>query len=114
MVTFSQVKSGVAKYIADEIIAKMNGWKQWVSGAAVALALTKADALFDAVKSNELISMLGVVREDGMIDIDLLRKAFKDQAEYSGPVSLDIPAIGKITLSSNDIDMIYRYIQEGG
>jgi hypothetical protein len=114
MVTFSQVKGGVTKYITDEIISKMESWKKWVTGAAVSLALTKADDLFDAVKSNELISMLGVVREDGMIDIDLLRHAFKTQAESSGPVSIDIPAIGKITLSSDDIDMIYRYIQEGG
>jgi hypothetical protein len=70
--------------------------------------------LFEALKSNAIISMLGVAKEDGMIDLDVLRKAFKEQAESSGPVSIDIPAIGKITLSSNDIDMIYRYIQEGG
>ena len=114
MVTFTQVKSGVAKYITDEIIAKMESWKKWVSGAAVSIALTKADALFDAAKSNELVSMLGVVRSDGMIDIDALRSAFKAQAESSGPIDIDIPAIGKITLSSDDIDMIYRYIKEGG
>jgi hypothetical protein len=114
MVTFAQVKSGISKYITEEIISKMDGWKQWVSGAAVAIALTKADALFEALKSNAIISMLGVAKEDGMIDLDVLRKAFKEQAESSGPVSIDIPAIGKITLSSNDIDMIYRYIQEEG
>jgi hypothetical protein len=114
MVTFAQVKSGMAKYITEEIISKMDGWKQWVSGAAVALTLTKADALFEVLKSNAIISVLGVVKEDGMIDLVVLRKAFKEQAESSGPVSIDIPAIGKITLSSNDIDMIYRYIQEGG
>ena len=114
MVTFAQVKSGMSKYIAEEIISKMDGWKLWVSGAAVALVLNKADSLFDSVKDNEFVSMLGIVRDDGMIDLESLRSAFKAQAEKSGAIAIDIPAIGTITIGSNDIDMIYRYIKDGG
>ena len=114
MVTFTQVKSGVAKYITDEIIAKMDGWKKWVSGAAVTMAMLKADTLFDALKHNEIVTMLGIIRSDGMIDIDTMRNAFKAQADTTGPITIEIPAIGNLTLSSEDIDMLYRYIKEGG
>ena len=114
MVTFTQVKTGVAKYITDEIVSKMDSWKKWVFGAGVSVAIARSDEIFAALRNNEFVKMLGVVDENGMIDIDAVYRAFKEQAESSSPISIDIPAIGKITLSAGDVDMLYQYIKQGG
>lgn len=112
MVTFMQVKQGLGGYITHEIIAKMAGWQQWVAGAFVALVMSKADQIFEQFKNNPAILMLGVISENGEIDIDALHGAFRQQAKE--PVRIDLPMIGSITLSAADIDSIYQYIKQGG
>lgn len=114
MVSMIQVKQGLSAYITQEIIAKMGGWQQWVAGAFVAVAMQRADQIFEKLSKNAVVEALGIVREDGMIDIDTLYGAFKQQASQSGPVAIELPMIGTVTLSAGDIDMIYDHVKRGG
>lgn len=114
MVSISQVKQGVSEYITNEIIAKMTGWQKWVAGAFASMAIVRSDQLFDSLKENSIVSMLGVISDDGMIDIDAIHEAFAHEADVAGPIQINIPGIGSIKLSRADVDMLHRYIKQGG
>jgi hypothetical protein len=114
MVTLEQFKNGVARYIDMEILSKIGGWQKWVAGAFASMAVQKADVIFDSLKSHPFVSMMGIVSEDGMIDIEALHGAFRRQAEQCGAVDIELPMMGCIRLSHDDIDSVYRYIKQGG
>lgn len=110
MVTLNQVKAGAAAYIEQEIIAKIGGWQKWVAGAAVSMALNRADTIFEALRQNPAVQLLGIIDDSGEIDIDALYSEFKKQAQH-GPISFDVPMIGKLTLNESDVDKIYNSIK---
>jgi hypothetical protein len=110
MATLAQVKAGAAAYIEQEIIAKIGGWQKWVAGAAVSMALNRADSIFEALRQNPAVQILGIVDGDGNIDVDALYAEFKRQAQR-GAVSFDVPMIGKLTLNESDVDKIYQSIK---
>ena len=110
MATLAQVKAGAAAYIEQEIISKIGGWQKWVAGAAVSMALNRADGIFDTLKDNPAIKLLGIIDDSGNIDIEALYAEFKRQAQR-GPISFDVPMIGKLTLNESDVDKIYANIK---
>lgn len=110
MATLAQVKTGAAAYIEQEIISKIGGWQKWVAGAAVSMALNRADAIFEALRQNPAVQLLGIVDGDGNIDLDALYAEFKKQAQR-GSVAFDVPMIGKLTLNESDVDKIYNSIK---
>lgn len=110
MATLAQVKTGAAAYIEQEIIAKIGGWQKWVAGAAVSMALNRADAIFEALRQNPAVKLLGIIDDSGEIGIDALYSEFKKQAQR-GPISFDVPMIGKLTLNESDVDKIYQSIK---
>lgn len=110
MATLAQVKAGAAAYIEQEIISKIGGWQKWVAGAAVSMALNRADAIFETLRQNPAVQLLGIIDGDGNIDVDTLYTEFKKQAQR-GPISFDVPMIGKLTLNEGDVDKIYQSIK---
>lgn len=112
MATLAQVKTGAATYIESEIISKIGGWQKWVAGAAVSMALNRADAIYETLRQNPAVGMLGIIDDSGNIDIDTLYAEFKRQAQR-GPISFDVPMIGKLTLNESDVDKIYQSIKGG-
>lgn len=110
MVTISQVQLGFTKYVDDEIIGKISGLEKWIIGAYVGLAARKSVELFNQLKDNPAVKMLGVIDEDDLIDIDLLYEEFKNQAKEHGAVTFNVPIIGALTLNSSDIDKLYNCI----
>lgn len=112
MVTFQQVQAGITKYLDNEIVDQISGWQKWVVGAVSSIALTNSESIFDNLKSNKLIVMLGIIDVEDMVDIDVLHTEFKRQAKESGAITFNIPMIGTLTLNEGDVDKIYQYIKE--
>ena len=114
MVSLDQFKNGVGGYIDAEILTKIGGWQKWVAGAFASMAIQRAEEIFDSLRNHPFVSMMGIISEDGMIDIEELHSAFKLQAERCGAVDIELPLMGCIRLTHDDIDCLYRHIKQGG
>lgn len=111
MVSLMQIQNGVAKYLDEEFINKLDGWQKWVFGAFSTMALLRIDELFLKVKNNEFVKLLNVIDEYDYIDLESLFEQFSKQAQ-KGAITFSLPMIGKVTLNSVDVEKIYRYIKE--
>ena len=109
MATVTQIQNGLAKYIDEEVMAAMPGWQKWVFGAGASIALNNLPATIERVKNAEVVKMLGVIDAQGDIDMAKIYQGVKKQSA-KGPVTFEIPAMGKLTLNDADVDKIYRYI----
>lgn len=112
MVNIEQVKNGVAKYVDNEFVAKMNGIKRWVVGGVAGIAILRAENIFRHLKHNAFVEMLDVIDENDMIDIDVIYNSFLNQAR-KGEAVIDLPAVGPTTFNEHDIEALYRYIIGG-
>lgn len=111
MYSYSQVINGVAKYVDTEIVNNITGWQKWVVGGAVGMALNNSAEIFNQVKQNEIVKMLGIIDHNDRIDVDKLYAELKKQAQKSS-VTFNAPLVGMITFTERDIDMLYNYITE--
>lgn len=111
MVRIQSIQNGTLKFIDNELLPKMQGWKKWTFGAAASLWLTNLPNVFQKIKENSFVGSLGIIDESGMINIEKLYAEFYKQAERT-PVTFDIPVIGQITLDKTDVEKLYAYIKE--
>lgn len=108
MVDFDKVMRGIEHYLDQEILSKM-GWQKWVIGTAAELYVMNAREIYNSLKENDLVKMLGIIKDD-MIDLDMMHDSLRKQAA-KGPVSLDLPlGMGKLTLNERDVDLLYQHI----
>lgn len=110
MYSYNQVINGIAKYIDNEILAKINDWRKWVFGGAVGLFLSKGTDTFNNLKNNDFIKMLDIIDKDDMINIDKIYDELKKQAKKSS-VTFNAPLFGAITLNEKDVDVLYEIIR---
>jgi len=109
MVNYAQVQQGFAQFLDNEIVSHLTGWQRWTLGALGGMAIARTTNLFGELKKNPIVAMLGVIRDDDMIDIDALYREFKRQAQMS-PATFAVPGIGTLTLREEDVDKLYSYI----
>lgn len=110
MVELNQVKAGLEAYINEEIIAKLPGWKKWVFGAGASMFLANAEKTVQSLAENKMVKMLGIIAPDGKLDIETAYREISKQAETTGPITIDIPAIGALKFAKSDIDRLYQLI----
>lgn len=113
MVTIKQVEQGLARFLDTELMTKLPdvGWQKVLTGTAAGLIIKRMDNIFDSLKKNELIKAMGIVTDNDMIDIDVLWSEFKSNMPDTG-LQVEIPMLGKITLSKADIDKLYALITQ--
>ena len=111
MYNVNQVISGLAKFIDTEIVSKITGWQKWIIGAGLGLSLEKATNIFNSLKSNEMIKALDIIDKNDKINVDVLYKHIKNQAQ-KGAITFDLPFVGVMTLNEYDIDKLYNCIRD--
>lgn len=112
MYEYNKVINGIAKYIDSEIVDKITGWKKWVVGSGVGIALSNSSNIFNQIKDNDFVKMLNIIDKDNKIDVDKIYKEMKKQAR-KGAVTFDVPMIGAITLNEQDVEKMYEFIKNG-
>ena len=112
MVTLAQVQAGVEKYLETEILSKIPDWRKWVLGAGASRMLSRSTEIFNQLKTNPVVSAMGIIDENDQIDIDAVYREFSAQAQR-GAITFDVPLVGPLTLGAGDVDQLYRYITGG-
>lgn len=110
MVSYSQVVNGISKFIDQEIINKIQGWQKWVLGTGAGIMLSKSGEIFTQLKENSLVKILGLIDKNNMVDVDTIYSELRKQAE-KGAIVADIPMLGKITLTKDDVEKLYTCIK---
>lgn len=110
MYDYNKVINGIAKYIDTEIVDKIIGWKKWVVGSGLGLALSNSTNVFNQLKNNEFVKMLNIIDKDNKIDVDKIYKELKKQAKKSS-ITFELPMVGSITLNDQDIEKLYELIK---
>ena len=113
MYEYSRVLNGVAKYIDIEIIEKIPGWKRWVFGSGVGIALSNMTDIFNQLKTNEYVKLLNIIDKDDRINVDKIYEEMKKQANKSA-ITFNVPMLGALTLNENDVDKMYEFIKKEG
>lgn len=109
MVTYEQVINGLTKFIDNEIISQLSGNQKILLGIGAGVALRKGENLYNGLKNNSMIKMLGIINED-KIDIETLYEEAKKQATKE-VIRVEIPMIGILKLNEEDIEKLYGYIK---
>ena len=109
MYSYERVLNGLTKYIDDEIVNKLPGWKKWVVGSGLGMMLSNADEIFRQIKDNEFVKMLNLVDEQGRINVEEIYKELKKQAQKSS-ASIELPMVGAFVLNDQDVDKLYHLI----
>lgn len=112
MYTSAQVLNGITNYAEKEIIAKLPTAGKWIIGAGIGMAMQNIQKIITDLGKNETVKMLGVVDENGNIDVDSVTQHLKESAKKYGKMRVQIPILGEMTFSDEDIEMVKKYIEE--
>lgn len=111
MVTIDQAMRGVAQYADNEIIPHLPTGKGIGAGIALALIMDGGKSRILALKDHPAVQMMGIMDEDGNIDLDRLYNAARPRFDGQ-KLPVTVPIIGELRFDVGDLDKLYKYIQE--
>lgn len=110
MATTEQIRAGIGNYIQTRLMPRMDGKRQFLLGTVCGLCMSRMDALLAQAAQNPTVRALGVVRENGEIDMDALHSAACAQMQAQGKVTMEIPFMGTFTFDENDLRELRQMI----
>lgn len=113
MVTKDQIVNGLVQYIDNEIMPYLSTSGKWVLGSAVTLSLQNVDEIYRYICNTPYFKMIKVVDNNGLIDFCKLCNALKDNASKYGKLQKQIPLIGTLTFSDQDVEKLRQYVDGG-
>lgn len=111
MVKASAISKGMVNFVDSELLPKIPGLQKWIVGTVAGIVGKKADAIIENLSQNPLMKTLGIVDDNGNIDIEVIYNELSKQASKS-PAVLSIPMVGDIKLYADDVESLYRHIME--
>lgn len=114
MVHKSSLIPGISRFIDENVLAHYpaTSMKRIIMAGAVSLYLKQNEGIVDTLTSNPLFTGFGVIQDNGMINIDLIRDTLKTEISKAGFMRLTIPMVGDIDFTTDDVDALYRFIVE--
>ena len=109
-VTKEQVASGLIRYVDSYVIPVLPTSGKWVVGTA--LALVDVNNLYASLEQNAFVKSLDVLH-DGLLNVDRLAQAAKLSAEKYGNLQIQVPLVGSMTFTKDDIDKLKNCICGG-
>ena len=109
-VTIDQAMRGAMRYADNEVIPHLPGGKGIGAGIALALIMDGGKAQLLKLRENPAVKMMQIFDEAGNIDLDKLYNAARPR--FENKLTVSVPLLGDMRFDQNDIDKLYRYIQE--
>lgn len=109
MAGIAQVKQGILSYAETHVMPKMDSKGQFLLGMGLGAAMRKADALL----GNELLVAAGYVN-GSEVDIDALYSDAVSQMKRQGSLVWDVPLLGRMTFTEQDLRDLRQSILNGG
>lgn len=115
MVSVNQIEQGIASFLDTEFMPNLpqNGIQKVMAGTAISLIIKRSGNIVREFTNNSFVKMLGIMDEEGNMDIDILRSELKANMPETGVV-MDLPMIGTLTFHKGDVDTLYNHIIRGG
>lgn len=110
MATTEQIKTGIGSYIQTRLMPRLDGKRQFLLGTVYGLCMNKMDALIAQAAQNPMARTLGIVRENGEIDVDALHSAACAQMQEQGKLTIEIPFMGTFAFDENDLRELWQMI----
>lgn len=112
MVTKTELLNAISLFIDNDMLPKAEGNYKIILRAAKVAMQYKPDLVFERIKNNSLVSMLGVIDEQDNVDADMLAKMLTE-GFGSDELSFSFAFFGKeytMHFSAADIQTIKRYL----
>lgn len=111
MNTSEEIVNGLMRYADREVIPKLGTGGKWVVGAAIGMAGNKISEIARNLSTNSLAKAVGAVNEDGLFDVDKLTESLQNSANRYGNLSLNVPMLGTMTFTADDVNKVGKYIK---
>lgn len=110
-ITFENMELGLTRYLDQELKNQYaeDSVQRVVIGIGISLLLKQKLQEAKAMLESDLMKNSGIVDEDGMINVDLLRDTIKSEMTESG-IRYENKLLGTITFHKEDVDTIYKYM----
>jgi hypothetical protein len=107
MVHKSNIIPGLSSFIDSSILSQYapTSMKRIIGAGAAALFLRNNERKIDTI-----ISTLGIVNSDNMVNIELARDILKSEISKAGFMRIGFPVIGDVDFTSDDVDELYKNI----
>lgn len=112
MATMKQVKTGLVRFVDNDILPHLPTGKKVALGIYVALAANNLEAKAMQYINHPAVSVLEVVDSNRNVDIDKVYQAAVPMFNAGQKVPIQIPMIGEYMMDMSDVEKIYRYIKE--
>lgn len=101
--TANDIKAGVGNWLQSRIMPRLDDKRQFVLGVVYIIAAMKMDVLMTVIAQNSTLKALGIIHEDGTVDIDTLYDAAFAQLQAQGKLTMDIPFMGSFAFTADDL-----------
>ena len=109
-VTIDQAMRGAMRYADNEVIPHLPGGKGIGAGIMLALIMEGSREKVLAMREHPAVKLMQIMDEQGNIDLDRLYNAARPK--FENKLSVSVPFIGELKFDQNDVDKLYKYIQE--
>jgi hypothetical protein len=109
-VTIDQAMRGAVRFADNEVIPHLPGGKGIGAGIMLALIMEGSREKVLALREHPVVKLMQIMDEQGNIDLDRLYNAARPK--FENKLSVSVPFIGELKFDQNDVDKLYKYIQE--
>ena len=115
MVTLADIEKGIGAYLDSELMAQLppDSIERAVVGTVAALYIKKKMHDLAIILDSPMAKELGIVGEDGGINLEPLKEEFENRMPPTGIVydkGLVEKVFGRLRFQKEDVDKLYSYI----